>query len=265
MYQLIYYLFLSFKIIIISASIERISKVVFAINSFLYPLKKDTFLFKSISLLNANDKNIIKMSGPCIIGVHNSIINEVLSLLSIESKYIIFNTDIPYILSQPKNFFDELELESQDEQTQKQMKQDALQKERSITSLFHNAHKDTITFVYQFEHVFPAYHIHSRISEFVIGLVKCFFDIPQEKYLLEDIVKEIDNAKNDPKYKNLLKEGSLCDALLNQLHNPSKFKDTIKLYFPKESKTPMIAVPQLRTDFIELTVDQNRLHFNHQH
>lgn len=253
MYQIIYYLFSSYKIIVSSSSIEQISKTVFSINSFLYPLQKDTFLFKTIPLLNRNDKDMIKMNGPCIIGVHTSIINEVLSLLTPESKYILFNTDIPYIIAQPKCFIKEQELECQpDEISQKQLMQDALQKERSITSLFHNAHKDTIMYVYQFEHVFPAYHIQLRISEFIIGLIKCFFNINPEKYLLKDIVEEINNAKKDPKLKKLLKEGSLCEALLNQLHNPSEFKETVELYFPIESKTPMITVPQLRTDFIEL-------------
>lgn len=251
MYQLIYYLFRSFKIIICSSSIEQISKTVFAINSFLYPLQKDTFLIKTIPLLNRKDKDLIKIDGPCIIGVHSSIINEVLPILPPESKYTLFNTDIPYIISQPKNFIGELELECHSSD-QKQIKQDALQKERSITSLFHNAHRDTITYVYQFEHVFPAFHIQSRISEFIIGMIKVFFNIGPKKDLLKDIVQEIDNAKNDPRFQNLLKKGSLCEALLNQLHDPSEFKETFKLYFPKESKTPVITVPQLRTDFIEL-------------
>lgn len=253
MYQIIYYLFSSYKIIVCSSSIPRISSIVFAINSFLYPLQKNTFLVKTIPILNRNDKEKIQIDGPCIIGVHDSILNEVLPLLSPESKYIVFNTDIPYITSQPKTIIKELELECQTgDNSQEQLTRNALQKERSITSLFHNAHKDTITYVYQFEHVFPAFHIQSRISDFIISLIKCFYEIPPEKYLKEDIISGLDNAVKDPRYAKLFKEGSLSKALLDQLKNPSKYEDTVKLYFPKESGTPMITVPQLRNDFIEL-------------
>ena len=235
MFQFIYYLFQSYKIFVVSSKIDKLTDIVFAINSFFYPLQKNKFLINTIPLISCDTTIDVlnQLEGPCIMGIP---LTHLLTLgdFSPKSKHILFNIDIPYlILNTPPD----------------EMKNNTVlrQKGNGVNNLLLKEHRETLNIFYQFREVFPTFHVQMKIAEFTIGFIKFFFDIKDDSST--GVLRALQTASKNPSYTSFFREGSLLSEFLRQLSNPSDSPELIKLYFPAESNTPQITVPQLISDF----------------
>ncbi|OHS97191.1 hypothetical protein TRFO_36649 [Tritrichomonas foetus] len=266
MFQLIHYLLHSFKIIVLSSSVKRLTDTVFAINSFFYPLQLNKFLIHTIPLLHRKEKEKIKIDGPCIIGVHTSLI-DALDLLSDQKCYIILNADVPYLnvnipgmkhsVAPPKisssNSKPNVTSNAQPNihSCPNNMNRQAIitpDKERQIDSLVRAAHISIINFVKQFQPVFPAFHVQAKLCEFTVGLLKIYFNSKSCSY--DDIKSALLNGKGIASNWHFFTETSLCLDFLFQLNYSQSHPEMMKFYFPREVGMPVITVPQLPTDFL---------------
>jgi hypothetical protein len=92
--SIITYLFADAKVLVMSSSFSHMSSTIFGIAHVLHPIRSDDIAIP-INFVGIKNLRTIEMPGPCLIGVHSSLMDEIKKLQN--QRYVIVNADVPYI------------------------------------------------------------------------------------------------------------------------------------------------------------------------
>lgn len=209
------YLMHDSKIIVLSSSCSRISEVVLSILSFLYPFGNNEIAINFFPLRRNSFLEFQSMKGPCIFGVHSTMVNQLTKLIEcIKDSFIIFNIDNVYIH----------EVNSARQETSPKLSEIILKYQSDLTNI-----------IYSSVPAFPVYRIQVLTSNLITSIIGVLIEAENLEFqTILDKFESIQNSSN-VQYK-----------ILSVFYDNMKKSDNElfkSMYFSSEFQNDIFSIP----------------------
>lgn len=212
---LISLLFRDSRIIVISSSFDFLSLTVFSILSLVYPLeisrevRSDSKIPSAgIPLLTLQNVDQISSKPPTVIGLHSSMMGQLVSNHSLSEGFVVFNADEPYISNQSMKINND-----------------------NLVPLMTKLNNEIRAYILHLQPVFPASYIDQEIRLFIVKMISII--LKSKSCGFNDIIETWNNLKSklkkDDSPEYIVANSVLMAKLMNNSNIPGS--DIFPLYW----------------------------------